>query len=51
MRTRHFVSLCAVSLSLWFAALPARAGIPVIDGTNLAQQIQQVVSWASKPDK
>ena len=48
MRTRHFVSLCAVSLSVWLTALPARAGIPVIDGTNLAQQIQQVVSWGQQ---
>jgi type IV secretion system protein VirB5 len=48
MRTRHFASLCAVSASLLLTAVPARAGIPVIDGTNLAQQIQQVVSWGQQ---
>lgn len=48
MRTRHFVSLCAVSASLLLTTAPARAGIPVIDGTNLAQQIQQVVSWGQQ---
>lgn len=41
--------LLALVLTGSFAvATPARAGIPVIDGANLAQQIQQVFAWAQQ---
>lgn len=36
-----------ILLSLNFT-LPAQAGIPVIDATNLAQQVQQVVAWGKQ---
>ncbi len=48
MNIRNLFSTAAISITLLFAALPARAGIPVIDGANLAQQIQQVVSWVQQ---
>lgn len=39
----------AVALALGLAAgTPAHAGIPVIDGANLAQAIQQVLAWAQQ---
>lgn len=39
----------AIALALGLAAgNPAHAGIPVIDGANLAQAIQQVVAWAEQ---
>lgn len=46
MNLRKFASGAVVAVLMLFASLPARAGIPVIDGANLAQQIQQVLSWA-----
>lgn len=45
---RKWFSGAFVSALMLFAALPARAGIPVIDGSNLAQQIQQVLSWGQQ---
>lgn len=48
MNIRKFLSTAAISTMLLLTALPARAGIPVIDGANLAQQIQQVVSWVQQ---
>jgi type IV secretion system protein VirB5 len=39
-------SLAAAALAV--ASTGAFAGIPVIDGTNLAQQIQQVISWGKQ---
>lgn len=39
----------AIALSLGLVAgNPAHAGIPVIDGANLAQAIQQVMAWAQQ---
>ncbi|WP_395006673.1 type IV secretion system protein [Undibacterium sp.] len=48
MSIRKLFTTVAISGMLFFAALPARAGIPVIDGSNLAQQIQQVLSWGQQ---
>ena len=48
MISRKWFSGAVVSALMLFAALPARAGIPVIDGSNLAQQIQQVLSWGQQ---
>lgn len=48
MGIRKFVSSAAITALLLFAALPTRAGIPVIDSSNLAQQIQQVISWGQQ---
>lgn len=45
MRFLQFSRAMLVSVFVLFAALPARAGIPVIDSTNLAQAIQQVAAW------
>nr|BDH38360.1 type IV secretion system protein [Acidovorax sp. SUPP3334] len=33
---------------LIFAALPARAGVPVLDAANLANTAQQVIAWAQQ---
>lgn len=35
----------AAGLAFGLVSAPAHAGIPVIDGANLAQSIQQVISW------
>jgi type IV secretion system protein VirB5 len=48
MSIRKLFTSAAISTMLLFAALPAKAGIPVIDGANLAQQIQQVISWVQQ---
>ena len=48
MDIRKFLSGAALSALLLFAALPARAGIPVIDGANLAQAIQEVWAWGQQ---
>lgn len=40
-----YKSIMTLGLSL---SLNAHAGIPVIDATNLAQQIQQVAAWAQQ---
>lgn len=44
---KKLVSLIALVFSL-FGASQAEAGIPVIDVANLAQSIQQVVSWGQQ---
>ena len=48
MWIRKLFTTAAISTVLLLAALPARAGIPVIDAANLAQQIQQVIAWAQQ---
>lgn len=48
MSIRKFLSSTALSALLLFAAMPARAGIPVIDGANLAQAIQEVWAWGQQ---
>lgn len=45
MNFRKFFSGAAISAFMLFAAMPARAGIPVIDAANLANSIQQVIAW------
>lgn len=48
MNLRKFFSTAAASALMLFAALPARAGIPVLDGANLVNSIQQVLAWAQQ---
>jgi type IV secretion system protein VirB5 len=52
MSIRKFISSAAVSVLMLFAVLPARAGIPagipVLDGANLAQAIQAVLAWGQQ---
>ncbi len=48
MNLRKLFSSVLINTALLCAAAPASAGIPVIDGTNLAQQIQQVVQWGQQ---
>lgn len=48
MIIRKFFSSAAAAVLMLFAALPARAGIPVIDGANLAQAIQEVLAWGQQ---
>jgi type IV secretion system protein VirB5 len=43
-----FILGLVVALSASIAPMSARAGIPVIDVANLAQAIQQVLSWAQQ---
>lgn len=48
MSMRKYFSIATLAFSVMFAAMPARAGIPVIDAAALTQQIQQVVSWVQQ---
>jgi type IV secretion system protein VirB5 len=48
MNLRKFFSGAVVSAMLLFAALPARAGIPVLDAANLVNSIQQVLAWGQQ---
>lgn len=48
MSIRKLVLSAAMMVLTLLSAGPARAGIPVIDGANLAQQIQQVISWTNQ---
>lgn len=48
MNFKRYVSSVLVSFAVIFAASPARAGIPVIDGAAIAQQIQQVLAWGQQ---
>ncbi len=48
MDIRKIFLSAAASALLLFAALPARAGIPVIDAANLANSIQQVLAWSQQ---
>ena len=51
MRIRKLVSSAAVSVLMLFAALPARAGIPVFDGANLFQAVQELVAWGEQAEQ
>jgi type IV secretion system protein VirB5 len=46
MFIKRFVSSGVLIFAFMLSASPARAGIPVIDATSVAQQTQQVVAWA-----
>nr|WP_317623794.1 type IV secretion system protein [Acidovorax sp. SUPP3334] len=48
MNCRKFFSAVAMGFMLIFAALPARAGVPVLDAANLANTAQQVIAWAQQ---
>lgn len=48
MNFKRYASSVLVSFAVIFAASPARAGIPVIDGAAIAQQIQQVLAWGQQ---
>jgi len=48
MNLRKFFSGAAISVLMLFAAMPARAGIPVLDAANLANSIQQVLAWSQQ---
>lgn len=48
MNIRKLFSGAIFGAVMLFAALPARAGIPVIDATSLVQQIQQVLAWGQQ---
>ncbi|RZI60601.1 MAG: hypothetical protein EOP14_00555 [Pseudomonas sp.] len=48
MSIRKIFLSAALTVLTLLTAGPARAGIPVIDGANLAQQIQQVISWTNQ---
>jgi type IV secretion system protein VirB5 len=45
MNLRKFFSGAVISAFMLFAAVPAKAGIPVIDAANLANSVQQVIAW------
>jgi type IV secretion system protein VirB5 len=46
---KRYLSTCAaVALLSVLSSAPARAGIPVIDVANLAQAIEQVISWGQQ---
>jgi len=47
-RMRKSVFVAVLSLASLGAAAPASAGMPVIDVANLAQAIQQVLSWGQQ---
>lgn len=48
MNLRKFFSSVVFGGAMLFAALPARAGIPVIDVANLANSVQQVIAWGQQ---
>lgn len=48
MSIHKFISSAAVGMFMLCSALPARAGIPVIDVANLAQAIQEVIAWGQQ---
>jgi type IV secretion system protein VirB5 len=48
MFIKRLLSSGILAFAFMFSATPARAGIPVIDATSIAQQIQQVVAWAQQ---
>ena len=47
-QVRHAFFVLLLSLASLGAATPASAGMPVIDVANLAQAIQQVLSWGQQ---
>lgn len=48
MNLKKYLSSGILGLAMLFAAMPARAGIPVFDAAAIAQQIQQVVAWGQQ---
>lgn len=48
MNLKKYLSSGILGFAMLFAAMPARAGIPVFDATAIAQQIQQVVAWGQQ---
>jgi type IV secretion system protein VirB5 len=48
MFIKRLLSTGILTFAFMFSTGPARAGIPVIDATSIAQQIQQVVAWAQQ---
>ena len=48
MDLRKLFSSTVVSALMLFAAVPARAGIPVIDAANLVNSLQQVLAWSQQ---
>jgi type IV secretion system protein VirB5 len=47
-QVRHAIFVLLLGLASLGAATPANAGMPVIDVANLAQAIQQVLSWGQQ---
>ena len=47
---RKLFSSGVISVVMLFAATPAEAGIPVIDGANLANSILQVLAWGQQAE-
>lgn len=48
MNIRRIFSSLFVSALMLFSSVPAKAGIPVIDGANLAQAIQEILAWGQQ---
>lgn len=48
MNIRKILSSLSVTALMLFSSVPAKAGIPVIDGANLAQAIQEVLAWGQQ---
>lgn len=48
MSIRKIVTSGVVGAAFVLGAVPAHAGIPVFDGTAIAQQIQQVIAWSQQ---
>ncbi len=46
--SRKAIAAAVLGLGLAGMAAPARAGMPVIDSANLAQSVQQVLSWGQQ---
>lgn len=51
MSIRRYISSATISVLMLFAALPARAGVPVFDGVNFGEAIQQVLAWGQQADQ
>ena len=48
MNIRKYFSAAALAFSVMFAAMPARAGIPVIDAGAIAHALTQVQAWGQQ---
>lgn len=48
MNIRRIFSSLFVSALMLLSSVPAKAGIPVIDGANLAQAIQEILAWGQQ---
>lgn len=48
MSIRKYITSSLFGFLCLLSAMPARAGIPVFDGTSVAQQIQQVIAWSQQ---